>query len=89
MSERRKLKGSLSDPIQTLVEGNDVDTIVFIEKDNKTALKTRAAALMYIGRHRLNLTTSVRGDQIWIMKDKDYPGAKQFIDLRKMLGVYA
>ncbi len=80
---RRKLGRSISFPINDLTnKANLSDGLIFKEKDHVAALKTRAAAVMYIGRHDLDLTTSVKGDEIWIMKDKDIFDDMMYVDLR-------
>lgn len=84
MSEvkRRKMGTTLSGPINELYDVDDLDTLIFIEEDNEAASKTRAAALMFIGRNNLGLKTKVRENEIWIMKDKDYIGNCITEDLR-------
>lgn len=72
--KRRKLGVVISAPIEELYHSAFQDSVVLIEEDHEAALKTRAAALMYIGRNELDLTTKVRENEVWIMKDKDYPG---------------
>lgn len=79
---RRKLGKIISEPIERLSGDRSLDQIVFIEVDKAAAQKTRAAALMFIGRNDLNLTTSVKENEIWIMKDKDFIGEGMTIDLR-------
>lgn len=69
--ERRKLGKALSRPILDLNDNAYLDGIKILETDHESALKTRAAALMFIGRHDLDLTTMVKDKEIWIMKDRD------------------
>ena len=82
MSKRRKMGTTISGPILELYDVSDLKSVIFIEQDHEAALKTRAAALMFIGRNELKLTTKVDGDEIWIMKDRDYLGNTMKIDLR-------
>lgn len=78
---RRKFGKMLSGPISELAKSNDYDSLIFIEANHKAALNTRAAALMFIGRHHLSLTTKVVDEKIFIMKDKDWPGKTAEISL--------
>jgi hypothetical protein len=71
---RRKLGTIISAPIETLWHSAFKDSLVFIEQDHEAALRTRAAALMYIGRNKLGLTTKVKDKEVWIMKDRDILG---------------
>ena len=71
---RRKLGTTISSPIEELWHSAFKDSLIFIEQDHEAALKTRAAALMYIGRNKLGLTTKVKDKEVWIMKDKDILG---------------
>lgn len=79
---RRKLGSIISEPIESLIENGEIDRLVLIETDKAAALKTRAAALMYIGRHDLGLTTAVVNNEIWIMKHKDVMDVSTYVDLR-------
>lgn len=80
--ERRKLGKVISDPIDRLNGDPGMDQVIFVEENKAAAQKTRAAALMYIGRNDMALTTSVRGNEIWVMKDKDVIGEGITVDLR-------
>ena len=71
---RRKLGTTISAPIEALWQSAFTDSLVFIEQDHEAALRTRAAALMYIGRNKLGLTTKVKDEEVWIMKDSDVIG---------------
>lgn len=71
---RRKLGTTISSPIEELWHSAFKDSVIFIEQDHEAALRTRAAALMYIGRNKLGLTTKVKDKEVWIMKDKDILG---------------
>jgi len=81
-AKNRKLGSLIADPIEKLYGSKKHDSLVFIESDHKTAVQTRAAVLMYVHRNHMDLTTSVKDDEIWVMKDKDYPGSHETIDLR-------
>lgn len=81
-THRRKLGKSLTDPIQVFVEMPNYDRLIFVETDKAAAQKTRAAALMYIGRNELGLTTSVRENEIWVLKEKDVMDESMIVDLR-------
>lgn len=80
--KRRHLGGLLKDPIQQLSEDPWLDSVIFIEKDNRAAVRTRAAALMYIHRNELPLTTMVKGEFIYIYKEKEEEGESITVDLR-------
>ena len=80
--KRRKLGVVISAPIEELWHSAFMDSVVLVEEDHEAALKTRAAALMYIGRNKLDLKTTVRENEIWIMKDKDILGEHDVVDLR-------
>lgn len=80
--KRRKLGVVISAPIEELWHSAFIDSVVLVEIDHEAALKTRAAALMYIGRNQLDLKTTVRENEIWIMKDKDILGEHDVVDLR-------
>ena len=71
---RRKLGTTISSPIEELWHSAFKDSVIFVESDHEAALKTRAAALMYIGRNGLDLTTKVKDKEVWIMKDLDILG---------------
>lgn len=80
---RRRFKDRLSAPIQDFINDNDALRLIFVEKDHVAAVKTRAAALMYTKRHNIRLATTVRENEIWVMKDKDdFLGGDVFADLR-------
>lgn len=80
--ERRKLGKIISEPIDRLNGDRSLEQLIFIERDKAAAQRTRAAALMYIGRNDLGLTTSVKENEVWIMKDKDVIGEGFTVDLR-------
>lgn len=80
--KRRKLGHLLSDPIEEFIQIPEYDRLIFQEIDNAAARKTRAAALMYIGRRNLGLTTSVKNNEIWILKEKDVMDESRIVDLR-------
>ena len=79
---RRKLGTIISAPIEELWHSAFKDSLVFIEQDHEAALRTRAAALMYIGRNKLGLTTKVKDKEVWIMKDRDILGDCIYVTLR-------
>lgn len=81
-AKNRKLGSLIAEPITNLYGSRKQDSLVFIESDHKTAVQTRAAVLMYIHRNNMDLTTHVKQDEIWVMKDKDYPGKHETVDLR-------
>ena len=81
-AKNRKLGSLIADPVEKLYGSRKSDSLVFIENDHKTAVQTRAAVLMYIHRNHMDLTTSVKENEIWVMKDKDYPGSPEVVDLR-------
>ena len=78
---RRKLGTTISSPIEELWHSAFKDSLIFIEQDHEAALRTRAAALMYIGRNRLGLTTKVKDKEVWIMKDRDILGESIIIKI--------
>lgn len=80
--KRRKFGTSLSGPIEDFNDTKHLDRLIFIEKDHAAALKTRAAILMYIGRNRLDLTTTVKDDEVWVLKNKDIMTESVCVDLR-------
>ena len=82
MMKRRKFGGMLSGPIEEFIRNPAFDRLIFIEKDHAAAQKTRAAVGMYIWRNDLDLTTSVRDDEIWVLKDKDAMDESITVDLR-------
>lgn len=82
MSRRRKLGKTLAGPIDEFYINKNLDRLVLIEVDNAAAQKTRAAALMHIGRNDMGLTTSVKENEIWIMRDKDILEESVIVDLR-------
>ena len=84
-TKRRKLAPIIYEPIDNLYGDRRLGSLVLIENDREAAVQTRAAALMHIHRSDLNLTTSVKENEVWIMKDKDYPGKAEVIDLRLVL----
>ena len=80
---RRRLGKRISDPIDELEHTARKDSLIFIEEDEEAAARTRAAAVMYIGRSGYcDLCTSVRQNEIWVMKDKDNLGSHFEVDLR-------
>ena len=81
-AKNRRLGSLIAEPITNLYSSRRYDHLIFVEEDHKTAVQTRAAVLMFIKRNRMDLTTSVKGNEIWVMKDKDYPGKGETIDLR-------
>ena len=81
-AKKRRLGSLIAEPITNLYGSRKNDSLIFFEEDHKTAVQTRAAVLMFIKRNRMDLTTSVKGNEIWVMKDKDYPGRGETIDLR-------
>lgn len=81
-SKRRKLAPIIYEPIDNLYGDRRLDSLVLIELDHEAAVQTRAAALMHIHRCDMDLTTSVKDNEVWIMKDKDYPGKPEVIDIR-------
>lgn len=81
-SNRRKLAPIIYEPIDNLYGDRRLGSLVLIENDHEAAVQTRAAALMHIHRCDMSLTTSVKDNEVWIMKDKDYPGKPEVIDLR-------
>lgn len=80
--ERRKLGKIISEPIDRLNGDPKMDQMIFIETNKAAAQRTRAAALMYIGRNEMDLTTSVKENEIWVMKNKDVIGEGFTVDLR-------
>lgn len=83
VKKRRKLGDILHDPIISLQNDLIQDSVIFIDKDEAAAQKTRAAALMFIGRKNLDLTTTVKGNEIWVMKNRDELGHFGTVDLRQ------
>lgn len=79
---RRQLGHLIQDPIDEFVGMPSYDRLIFVEQDKAAAQKTRAAALMYIGRNELGLTTSVRENEIWVLKEKDVMDQSMIVDLR-------
>ena len=67
---RRKLGTTISAPIEELWHSAFKDSVIFVESDHEAALRTRAAALMYIGRNGLDLTTKVKDKKVSINKDR-------------------
>ena len=80
---RRKLGTTISAPIEALWRSRTKDSLIFVEQDHEAALRTRAAALMYIGRNKLGLTTKVKDKEAWIMKDRDILGDAIVIKMQK------
>ena len=80
---RRKLGGLITKPITFMLKNPELDHTVLIESDNAAARKTRAAALMYISRNNLKLTTSVKGNRVLIMHNKDLIDNGYEVDLRQ------
>lgn len=79
---RRKLGHLIMDPIDEFIQIPEYDRLIFVEQDKAAAQKTRAAALMYIGRNEMGLTTSVRENEIWVLKEKDVMDQSMIVDLR-------
>lgn len=79
--KRRKLGHLIKDPIDHFLEMPEYDRLIFIESNKAAAQKTRAAALMYIGRNELGLTTTVRENEVWILKEKDVMDQSMIIEL--------
>lgn len=80
--KRRKLGRLIKDPIDEFLEMSSYDRLIFVEQDKAAAQKTRAAALMYIGRNEMGLTTSVKENEIWVLKQKDVMDQSMVVDLR-------
>lgn len=80
--KRRKLGHLIKDPIDRFLEMPTYDRLIFVEQDKAAAQKTRAAALMYIGRNEMGLTTSVKENEIWVLKEKDVMDQSMIVDLR-------
>lgn len=85
VKKRRKLGNILHEPILEMYNDRRHDSVIFIEKDEADAQKTRAAALMFIGREELELTTAVKGNEIWVMKNRDDLGDFSTVDLREFV----
>lgn len=81
---RRKLGSMLSEPIDEIMENKYVNGVRFIEKDHESAMKSRAAAGMYIYRNKLPLKTVVMDNCFCVRKDKDIEGRSKIVDLRKL-----
>ena len=79
--KRRKLGHLIKDPIDHFLEIPELDRLIFVESDKAAAQKTRAAALMYIGRNELGLTTTVRQNEVWILKEKDVMDESMIVEL--------
>lgn len=79
--KRRKLGRLIKDPIDHFLEMPEYDRLIFIENNKAAAQKTRAAALMYIGRNELGLTTTVRENEVWILKEKDVMDQSMIVEL--------
>lgn len=69
--KRRKLRHTISDPLRNFVRDPEAMRLIFHEKDHDTAMLTRAAIGMYIGRHDFQLTTRVFDKDVWVLKYKD------------------
>jgi len=80
--KRRKLGHLIMDPIDEFTQIPEYDRLIFVEQDKAAAQKTRAAALMYIGRNEMGLTTSVKENEIWVLKEKDVMDQSMIVDLR-------
>lgn len=80
--KRRKLGHLIMDPIDEFMQMPTYDRLIFVEQDKAAAQKTRAAALMYIGRNEIGLTTSVKENEIWVLKEKDVMDESMIVDLR-------
>lgn len=81
---RRKLGKLISDPIDELNSDKYLDTVILVEQDERAASRTRAAACMYILRNDYDLTTSVRGHEVWVCKDKDNVGSSKTINISRL-----
>lgn len=79
--KRRKLGHLIKDPIDEFIGMPEYDRLIFVESDKAAAQKTRAAALMYIGRNELGLTTSVKENEVWILKEKDVMDQSMIVEL--------
>ena len=79
--KRRKLGHLIKDPIDEFIQMPSYDRLIFVEQDKAAAQKTRAAALMYIGRNELRLTTSVKENEVWILKEKDVMDQSMIVEL--------
>lgn len=79
--KRRKLGHIIQDPIDEFIQMPEYDRLIFVESDKAAAQKTRAAALMYIGRNELGLTTTVRQNEVWILKEKDVMDQSMIVEL--------
>ena len=71
---RRKLGKDFHTPLDELDRKKGNASVVFVVSDHETAKKTRVALCMYASRKGLNLTTHISENEVWVMKDKDYPG---------------
>lgn len=81
---RRKLGAALSEPIDEIMEDKWMNGVRFIEKDHESAMKSRAAAGMYIHRNMLPLKTVVMDNVFCVRKDKDIEGRSKIVDLTKL-----
>lgn len=79
---RRKLSHLIHEPIKQLSNSIEYDTLKFIEKDGEAASRTRAAALMYIMRNNLDLTTHVSENVVYVLQNKDVMENVWEIDIR-------
>lgn len=79
--KRRKLGHLIKDPIDEFIQMPEYDRLIFVESNKAAAQKTRAAALMYIGRNELGLTTSVKDNEVWILKEKDIMDQSMIVEL--------
>ena len=79
---RRKLGQLIQDPIERLYADKWMDSLTIIETNHIAAMRTRAAAGMYIFRKDMNITTKVNGNEIHIYKEKDFEGSNFTVDLR-------
>ena len=79
---RRKLGRLIQNPIDEFIQFPSYDRLIFVEQDKAAAQRTRAAALMYIGRNDMGLTTSVKENEIWVLKNKDIMDESMIVDLR-------
>ena len=69
--KRRKLGHLIKDPIDHFLEMPTYDRLIFVEQDKAAAQKTRAAALMYIGRNEVGHNSGYNNG------DDDYDDCRQ------------
>lgn len=83
IQRRRKLRKIISDPLEEFNKAKRVNRLIFVERDHDTAMLTRAAVGMYIGRHGMEMTTRVVGSEIWVLKSKDITEPSMKSDIRE------